>query len=178
MKASFGTIITDQGVAGLRANEDSRAEIARLEADLAEVREGLSEARATLEEGEHQRADLYARVIEADDAVVAYRAQVEVLEAERTRYQDVAENFRVNLDEHRRDLDATRQAEADLRADLRRLAAEAIARPRYEALQNSLAGTVAALAEERARNAELHAHVLRLIGAMTSAAETTTAVPA
>lgn len=178
MKATLGAVIADQGVAGKRADEDNQAEIARLETELAQVLKGLAEASAKVEEGEHHRADLYARVIEADEAVVAYRAQVEVLEAERSRYQDEANNLRVNLDGYRRDLDATRQAEADLRAEVRRLTMETVTSSEYEALQNRLAGTDAALTEERIRNAELHAQVLKLVGAMTGPAETTTALPA
>ncbi|QMV00849.1 hypothetical protein GHV40_04805 [Devosia sp. D6-9] len=171
VKSSFSTVIAEQGMAGKRKEDAGQAEIERLETSLIDTRNDLAEATAKLDEADGQRAELNARLIEAEEVLEVQRGRIKVLEQERGEYKDQAEKVRGELEAYRQDLVAVRQAETSLRDELRRVAGDHVARSEHEALKSQHDVLAGVLADERARNAALHEQVLRLVGTMAQPSE-------
>ncbi len=163
INATFSAIIADQGLAHQRAEEQARGRIEMLETSLAQSQTAEAETRARLQKSEIERADLFARTVEAEEALAAIRTRVTLLETERDQCKDSAELLRADLDAHRRDLAAARQAETALRDELRMAADDRIDRVEYATLKSQADAQGAALADEKARNAELHKQLLRIM---------------
>ena len=164
VKTTFGAIIADQGLALKRAEEDGRIQIEMLEASLAHAQSVAADIAVKLGEADAERADLLARLTEAEEARDTLLARTAILEQDRDRHRDVAEMLRADLEAHRHDLVAARQSESALRDELRMSAAGQIDRVEHLAIVAMHEAQAASLADEKARNADLHARLLRLVG--------------
>ncbi|MBE7734633.1 coiled-coil domain-containing protein [Devosia faecipullorum] len=161
MKAAFSVIVTDQGLALQRSEENSRIQIELLEGSLAKAMQAEAEASEKLEAAEADRAELFARMTEAEEHRDALLAGLAAAEMERDQHRAAAEQLRLDLEANRHDLAMSRQTETALRDEMRASAAGQIDRMELMAKHEALA---AALAQEQSRNADLHAQILRLVG--------------
>lgn len=166
VRASCGAIIADQGINLKRTAEDGRIQIEILEGSLVEAQNLAADAAAKLLQADAERADLFARMTDAQEAYDALCARVVMVEQERDHHKNAAEMLRLDLDALRHDLSTARKTEEGLRDRLNAAAADQVDSVEYAALKVRLETLMVSLTDERTRNVELHAQVVQLVGAV------------
>ena len=164
VRASCGAIIADQGVTLKRTADDGRIHIEILEGSLVEAQNVAAETAAKLLQADAERADLFARMAEAQEACDALGARVVMLEQERDHHKRAAEMLRADSEALRNDISTARQTEVGLRDRLSAAAAEQIESADYVAVKAKLEMLTVSLADERTRNGELHAQLVQIVG--------------
>lgn len=123
MKAAFGVIIADQGLALQRSEENSRIQIEFLEASFANATRAGAAASEKLEAAEAERAELFARMTDAEEHRDALLAGLAAAEMERDQHSAAAEQLCLDLEANWHDLAMSREAETTLRDEMRASAA-------------------------------------------------------